>query len=79
MSPRKQQPAKRSKPKGKKTIIEKEEKKKIHTNITDDDKEVIKEWLEDNPIIYNKRLPNFRDTRRSWPCGKSWPSGWTTP
>ena len=50
MSPRKQQPAKRSKPKGK-TIFEKEEKKKIHTNITDDDKEAIKEWLEDNPII----------------------------
>jgi len=35
-----------------------------HTDLSDEDKEAIMEWLKLNPLIYNKRLPDFRDTEK---------------
>ena len=42
----------------------KQKQPRKHTDLSDDDKEAIKEWLKLNPVIYNKRLPDFRDTEK---------------
>jgi len=45
-------------------LQKKKKQQRKHTDLSDDDKEAIKEWLKANPIIYNKRLTEFRDTEK---------------
>ena len=41
-------------------VIDKE-KKRVYNNFTNDQEEEIVDWLKDNPVIYNKRLREYKN------------------
>jgi len=43
---------------------QKTKKIKVVTDLTDEEKKTIVEWLEVNPIIFNKKLQSYTDSAR---------------